>query len=607
MIARATIAILAALAPLAPTPGSAGLPEIDPAAVEIEPTNPPRTQRWVLMELDTAYPERRGPFTLFNQPSVNFWDLLATIDEARGDEEVSGLILRIEGPGLGWSQIQSLRRAIAQFRESGKEAVAYLTEAEMPEYLLATACDSIAMAPEGTLMVTGLHLEGIFLRGLLDLLGIQPDILQIGIYKGAGDMFTERAFTEPLRQALTGIVDDLWDQVLTTIAESRGLERAEVARLIDRGPFTARQALAAGLIDQLAQPTDLLTRIEIAAGDGFTLDDAYGVEEPPPLETNIFNLLAMFQQPAAETASPNPKIALLYATGLVLVAEPQGGLFAQPEVIASDTFTDLLRQCRDDETVRAVVVRVDSPGGSALASDIIWQEMRALARIKPVIVSMGDLAASGGYYVAIGGDEIFAEPGTLTGSIGVMGGKLVLAGLLEGHLGITHDTISRGQNAGMFSAWAPFSPTEREALEGLMQSVYETFKAHVAESRDLTPEEVEAVAQGRAWTGRQAVERGLADRIGGLPDAIARAEELAGLSDAEREQLQILELPRPKSFVEWLSDMMSGQLVARAVPPGLSSPLPLPRLQLLSQITLLQTMFQREHVLALMPLAVQVR
>jgi protease-4 len=605
---RTALSLAGLLAITLPLGAGAGLPTIDTSGIEQEPTPPPRVQRWVLMDLSETYPERRDPFNLFEPQSTNFRDLLDSIAKAKDDEEVTGLVIDVQSPGLGLSQIQTLRRAIQDFRAANKQAVAYLTEAEPRDYLLATACDEIAMAPEGVLTLNGVQLNGIFLRGLLDLLGIQPDIIQIGQYKGTGDMFTDRAFTPALREALTSLVDDLYGQVVNTVAEGRHLDRALVERLIDQGLFTAQAAVNAGLVDQLAQPSDFVTDLQISAGDGFVLDDTYGEKEAAPLETNIFNILAMFQQAAAPAQeSRNPKIALLYATGPIVVTSPDDSPFADTNIISSDDFTDLLHTCRDDETVRAVVVRVDSPGGSALASDIIWNELRELGRTKPVVVSMGDVAASGGYYIAMGGTEIYAEPGTLTGSIGVVGGKFVLTGLLEGHLGITHDTISRGQNAGLYSLLTPFSDGEREAVTTVMQDIYEAFTSKAAESRGMTPEQIEAVAQGRIWTGQQAVENHLVDHIGGLGEALARAEELANLTDDERKALEIRELPPPQNFVEWLAKNMGGQAMIRALPPELAAVIPAQDLSLLRQVSLWRGMFQQDQVLALMPVMLTVR
>lgn len=484
--------------------------------------------------------------------------------------------------------------------------IALLTEESTGGYLVATACDEIVMAPAGALMLTGLQLDGVFLRGLLDLVGIQPDIMQIGIYKGAGDMFTERAFTPALREAYTSLVDDLWAQMIAMIAEGRALDPAQVEALIDQGPFTAGAALAAGLVDSLTQREDFVRELEIASGDGFILDREYGEEDAAAPEFNIFNILQMMQAPAETAPSQSPKVALVYASGPILPGRATGGPFEDTDVIHADDFVDLLHECRDDATVRAVVIRLDSPGGSALASDMIWSEIRALRRAKPVVVSMGNLAASGGYYIAMAADEIFAEPATLTGSIGVVGGKFVLAGLLEGHLGITHDTLARGRNAGFSSPFTPFSPTERAALETLMREVYATFTRQAAESRGMTAEQIEAVAQGRLWTGRQAHANGLVDTLGGLEEALARAQDLAGLDEADRAQIEIRELPPPMNFFEWMSQYMAGSAGA-ALPATLARLLPAADLTAVAQAGVWQALMAEEQVMTLMPVVLSVR
>lgn len=601
MIYRAALCALFALA--APMIG-AGLPEVDITEVETESTPPSRTQRWVMLNLNLDYPERRDPFNFFAPQPDNFRDLLTLIEEAQGDEEVTGMVLRIDSPGLGLSQVQSLRGAIQAFRSGGKQVIAYLAEAEASDYLVATACDEIVMAPEGMLVLTGIQLDGIFLRGLLDKLGVVPEIMQIGAYKGMGDMFTERAFTPAMREVMTALLDDLWHQLITTIASGRDLDADHVARLIDDGPYTASAAASAELIDRLAQPTDLATDLEITTGDGFELDSDYGEDDEQPMDTNIFNLFAMFQQPPEEyQPTENPKIALIYATGPIVVSVPDQGPFADSDIITSDDFTQTIFDVRDDDTIRAVVLRIDSPGGSALASDIIWQQLRDLARVKPVVVSMGNIAASGGYYIAMAGTEIFAEPGTLTGSIGVVGGKMVLRGLLEERLGITHDSISRGRHAEIFSPFSTFSSSERDVLQSMMQQTYDAFTEKVALSRNISPEQVEEVAQGRIWTGNQAVANRLIDHLGGLPQALERAEELAELTEQEREVLEIREFPPPENFMEWFSNFMNGETVTAPLNTqlNLAAMLGLP-----PDVQFWHLLFQEGQVLTLTPVMLSV-
>lgn len=586
---------LVAMIPLA----NAGLPDIDTTEIETESTPPVSPHHWVLMGMDQPLPERRDPFNLFNPATTNLRDVVDLIDEARDDEDVIGIVLRIDSPMIGWSQMQSIRRAIEDFRSTGKEVIAQMEAETTGGYLLATACDEIVMAREGSLIIPGINVEGIFLRGLLDLIGVQPDIIQMGIYKGAGDMFTERQFTDAQREAMTAIVDDLWSQMLTMIAEGRGLDGAEVENLIDQGLFTADLAVEAGLIDRVANPGEFETSLEMTTGDGFALVDDYGEEESEPVEFNLFEMFSMFQPPAPEPESTNPKIAIIYATGPIVGGRTDDSPFADPNIITSDDLIETLHECRDDDTIQAVVLRIDSPGGSALASDMILEEVRSLARAKPVVVSMGDTAASGGYYIAMGATEIFAEPATITGSIGVVGGKFVLQGLLEGHLGISHDVISRGQNAGVFSAWTPFSESEREAITALMADTYDTFTSKAAECRGMTIEALEAVAQGRIWTGNQAVENGLVDEIGGLQQAIERAEELVEL-EAWQGELEIVELPPPQDFFEWLVNYMGGE-AAVALPAGLSSVLSAQDVQLLQQFHLIRSTLNREHSMTMMP------
>jgi protease-4 len=402
--------------------------------------------------------------------------------------------------------------------------------------------------------------------------------------------------------------------MLTMIADGREMEPSEVAAILDSGPFTADAALEAGLIDSLASPDALLALIEITAGEGFELTDAWDGDEEPAKPMGFMEIFQLFQPPARPAESPNPKIALIYASGPIIVSRADEGPFADPNVITSEEMIELLHECRDDDTVRAVVMRIDSPGGSAVASDMIWQEIVRLREIKPVVVSMGNIAASGGYYISMGATEIFAEPGTITGSIGVVTGKLALGGLLEGHLGITHDTISRGQNAGMFSSWSPFTDSEREAMRTLMEDIYDAFTTKAAESRGMDIDALRAVAEGRVWTGHQAQERGLVDTLGGLRTALDRAEALADFTGYDVRDVEILELPEPMNIMEWFAEYMAGE-VAVTPPPPLAGALVASVLDLLSpteraligQVQLYQSLFNTEHTLTLMPVAFRVR
>ncbi|HET7746266.1 MAG TPA: signal peptide peptidase SppA, partial [Vicinamibacteria bacterium] len=432
--------------------------------------------------------------------------LVEAIDRAGRDGKVSALVLRVSTlPDAGWGRIQELRDAITRFRASGKPAYAHLEFAGNKEYYLATACSRIYAVPSAIIDVSGLRSETTFFRSTLDKLGVQAQFEGVGKYKNAPNQFTETGFTEAHREQMDALLDSLYGQYLEAIRAGRNKTPEEAQAIVDAGPYDAHGALRAGLVDELLYEDELNTRLKESdrlqpmrylrgAGGRFGLDR-------------------------------RPRIALVYAVGEIVSGESQGGAFGG-QVAGSDTVVGALRSAREDDSVRAIVLRVDSPGGSGTASDVIWREMELAQRKKPVVVSMGDMAASGGYYIAMGSDAIVAQPGTITGSIGVFGGKFTLRGLYD-KLGISKEVLVRGRHADIFSEYRPWDDEEKAKFRGLMVSFYDDFIRRAAEGRRKTPPEIDAVAQGRVWTGAEALRHGLVDRLGGLDVALAIAKERA--------------------------------------------------------------------------------
>jgi protease-4 len=497
---------------------------------------------YLSLELDGEIPEEPasglGGFFEDRPPSVRA--LVEAVDRAARDRRVKGLLLRVGPLDVGWARVQELRDALLRFRRSGKPSWAHLESAGNLEYFLATGCAKIAAAPTATLDVTGLAAEVTFFRGALDKLGIEAQFEGVGRYKNAPNQLTEKGFTEPHREQMDALVAALFEQYVVGIAASRGLAPEAVRRLVDKGPFLASEAKEAGLVDELLFRDEVEARVP---GPG--------------------RLAAVPYVKAARGMGfdRRPKLALVYVVGDIMPGEgqarPLGG-----GVAGQDTIVRGLRAARDDGSVRAIVLRVDSPGGSGAASDAIWREVQLARRAKPVVVSMGDYAASGGFYVSMGADAIVAEPGTITGSIGVFSGKLSLRGLYA-KLGINQEEVSRGKNAMLFSSYEPWTDDERAKIRAMNRAFYETFVTKAAEGRKRSPDEIEAVAQGRVWTGGEARAAGLVDALGGLEGAVRLARERAHLPPGQ--DVQLVVLPARKGFLEMLMERQDEDVLAQTV------------------------------------------
>ncbi len=458
-------------------------------------------------------------------------EVLLALDAAAEDPRVAGVVARIDATAHGFAAAQELRAAIARLGEAG---VPTLVHAESfgeggpgnEGYYLASAFDEIWMQPGGLVAITGLSLEMPFLRGLLDRIGVMPEVMRREAYKTVFENFTERAPSAANREMLEAILDDLFVTFGEGIAAGRKLDPATVLELVDGAPFTGEEALAAGLLDRIGYFDEALAAARARSGgaDEVALEDYAAALEPVP---------------------EAPVVALVHASGTILQ-----GRIPEAEGIGSETLREALSAALEDETVEAVLLRLDSPGGSAVASITISRAIdRLRAAGKPVVVSMVNTAASGGYWIASRADRILAWPATLTGSIGVVSGKPVLAGLWR-KLDVDWASLRRGRNAGIWSLNEPYDAGARARMERILDDLYDRFKATVAEGRGLDPEQVEAVAKGRVWTGRQALERGLVDRFGGLREALAELRSLLGLAvDAP---LALVPYPPPEGPLEWL-------------------------------------------------------
>jgi protease-4 len=471
-------------------------------------------------------------------PDQSLTNLVLQFRKAKVDKRIKAILLTLDMSAIGWGKAEEIRDAIADFRSSGKEAYAYMEYATDKEYYIASACDKIYLAPPGELFINGLAADVMFFRGSLDKLGIYPDMVQMGKYKTAVETFTRKDMSDANREFMNSWLDDQYNRYVDAIAKARGKSAEDVRKIIDDAPYSSAKSKELGLVDGVAYRDELEKELKSKLGYkeseqlSWVRESSYNEVEPESLGLN-----------------EGEKIAVIYATGEIGSGKSENSPGGN-ESIGSDTLTKALNDARDDKSIKAIVIRVDSPGGSGLASDIIWHAVESAKAKKPVVISMGDVAASGGYYIAAGANKIIAQPSTITGSIGVFAGKPVIKGFYD-WLGITNEYLLRGKQAGMFRESEKFTPEERAKFEELVRRMYwEDFVPKVAKGRNKTPEYVDSVAQGRVWTGAQGKERGLVDEFGGLDRAIEVAKELANLPKDKGVHRVIL--PYPQTFFQEL-------------------------------------------------------
>lgn len=473
------------------------------------------------------YAERRdeSPLGLLTRGySPVMAEVTSALGRAARDEDITGLLLVIDAAPMDWAKLEELRDAVTRFRESGKPVAAWLGGGGSREYLLASAAGTVALAPEGALMVAGVSAEMSFLAGTLDKLGMEADFVHVGRYKSAPESLTRRGPTQPHRDMIEALVDDHYRRLIDTIATARGLTSEAAEAEVDRGLHDAAAARDAGLVDVVDYLPDFAA-------------DVFADDRRTDLDDYIL----------AGTPGRGPRVALIHVSGTIVDGESSDGW--RGTAAGGHTVSERLRDAAEDPRVDAIVLRVDSPGGSATASDLIWNDVRAARTYKPVVASMSGYAASGGYYVACGADSIFAEPGTLTGSIGVFAGKIDRHGFFE-KIGVSREFVSRGENALIFSDREVFTPAQRTLLQAHLDAFYERFLARVGEGRGMDRDAVHAVAQGRVWTGRQARDRGLVDDLGGLDRALDSVRAMLGEPPGRRLVLQTHE--RSLGFIERL-------------------------------------------------------
>lgn len=503
---------------------------------------------YVVLHVSGSYTERtllsrrRFPVSLlpWPPPPPSVEAFTNTLERLAIDPRVKGIVLVVSSLSAGPATMTSLRQAVVRFRNSGKRAIAYVRTLSMWPYYLATACDEILTPDSVTFRLAGLWAEAIFLKNALDLVGIEADFEAIAEYKVSPDTYCRTQMTEPHREMLESLLDSLYDELTSAMAEGRSLTAHRVQELLDNVPLPARQAHEAGLLDGVCYEDELPAHL--------------GTPETPatlvPWDQAQRHLLRPRRWHSRLVRLRAPGIGVISLEGVIVPGPSRRTPIPLPLPVplpsaqaGADTVIQQLRTAAQDKRLAAVVLHVDSPGGSAMASDLIWREVVLLHRTKPVVVYMSNQAASGGYYVSAPAGAIFAQATTLTGSIGVWGGKFVTQGLLE-KLRVGREVVSRGKAAGLYSETAPFSQDERAKIRADIGASYARFKSHVAEGRGMDDDEVEAVARGRVWTGEQALARGLVDNLGDLQAAADKARQLAGISP--RRYAPLVNVPPPR-------------------------------------------------------------
>jgi len=534
--------------------GPLGLAAPAEKAVEAKPRNIVAVFR---LEGPVTETPAEESLSLFGLPGTSLKELVGRMGKAGEDSAVKAVVILPDSALMGSAQVEELRAAMSLLRKRGKDVHVHADSLAMGQYVLACGASRISVVPTGPIAAPGLHSSSLHVRGLLDKIGVKPDFLTEGAYKSAAELFMREQPSAEADEMMNWLMDSWYTSLKELIATGRQADPAKVQSWLDNALFTAEQAKASGLIDAVEQRQDFEAMLKERYGSDVIFDKKYGVRAQADLDlSSPFAFLKvwwqLFSGPEKKSVA-KPAIGIVYVTGPIMPGKSTANPFGGSVGAFSTDVRRALEEAAADSSIGAVVLRVDSPGGSSTASEIILDATRRLKAKKPFVVSMGDVAGSGGYYVACAADTIFADATTLTGSIGVLAGKLVTTDMWK-KLGITFKENKRGQNAGMFSGDEVFTENERGRLRMFMDEVYGTFKQHVTEIRgDRLKKPIDDLAGGRVYTGKQALELGLVDRLGTLSDAVVFAAEQAKMAEYETRVM-----PEPKNFLEQLMEQFSG-------------------------------------------------
>ncbi|MFQ5771253.1 MAG: signal peptide peptidase SppA [bacterium] len=483
----------------------------------------------------------------FEGAHLQMHDIRKTLAMAKVDKRIRGVYLRISGPNVGWAKAQEIKNILLNFKESGKFVTAFMEACDEKSYYMALAADEIYLQPHSYAEFNGFASETPFLKRMFKKIGMQPQVDNIGKYKSAGDILKRDSMSPAHREATEALLDDIYEEFVRSVCEKRALERATFESVMDRGIYQSQEALEQNLVDALKYESEVVEILK---------EKVYGSESTDSKDRTLHTIsVERYAKVSPEEVGlrKGSKIALIYAIGGIVPGksgyDPLNG-----RNMGAQSIVSMLRTVKNTQAIKAVVLRVDSPGGSALASDVIWAEIEKVQKKKPVIVSMSDVAASGGYWIAMGSDAIVAQPTTITGSIGVVGAIFDLSGTYD-KLGIVWETVKKGKHADMLTDKRPLTEEEWQVFKKNTYDIYQTFVEKVAEGRGKTWDEIHEIAQGRVWTGKRALQYGLIDSLGGLDAALAIAKKKAKIAaDAPS---QWIVYPQPKGLFESLFEKLS--------------------------------------------------
>ena len=494
---------------------------------------------------------------LTGQSADSFLSLTSRMRQTIDDDDVKAVVILAGDTAPGLAQAEELHKLLSDIKKSGKPVYVHADALMTRQVMIFSGASEISMSPTGYIFLHGLYGEQVHLRGLLDRLRIKPDFITMGAYKSAAETFMLESASPAASEMTKWLFDGMFNSTVNAIASGRNVKSDQVLKWIDEGIYSATEAAEAGIIDSVTYRQDLVTKIKEKHGEGVSFDKRYGKKSQQQIDfSNPFAALQLWAQilsGPSKKKSDKDAIAVVYVEGAILPGSPANSPFGASDGAYSTPIRKALDEAADDDTVKAVVLRVDSPGGSVVASEIILDATRRIKAKKPIVISMGNTAASGGYYVSCAADTIFAESGTITGSIGVLSGKFVTTDMWKS-IGINFTPLSRGKKAGMLGSAAAFTEGERARMTNWMENVYGEFKNHVTSIRgDRLKMPIDDLAAGRVWTGQQALEHGLVDRIGGIHDAIDFIADEASVDDYE-----VRVIPRPQNFAELLMGDLSG-------------------------------------------------
>lgn len=532
----------------------------------------------LVLDLNGSIEEQRAAdlsSVFFGSPTLVLHEINGAIDSARTDPRIEGLVVRIGPLETGWAKLEEIHSHLLAFHASGKPSICYLgyDGEENAEYYVATGCGQVWLGPSNPLGVRGMMAEATFLRGTLDKLKIVPDFYHIAEFKTATNQYTEKKFTPAHREEVESLLTSLYDEYLTEVSSARHMDRAHFADLVQKGPFLPQDAMQNKLVDRLAYWDEVQDFFRQKSGE--------------------WNPVGFGQYRQGLSDGSGPRIAIIYASGEIVSGASQispGGTV----VMGGDSVAAEIREARNDSSIRAIVLRVDSPGGSAVASEVIRREVELARKKKPVVVSMSDVAASGGYWISMSADKIIADPGTITASIGVLSGKMNISGLYK-LLGLSTDYAATSDNATLYSSQQDFTPAQQLIVQRMLRDIYTSFTQGVAQGRGLPIATVQRIAKGRVWSGEQAKGLGLVDDLGGADRAVTVAKELAHIP--VNSSVEIVRLPKEKTLFDLFLERAQGQVVAQE--SDYSS--------IQSLVHRVSSMVQAEPVRAQMPYVLRIR